>query len=149
MSANVIAPYVFPSLTRVCVAWLAGPFGAGAVGARRPSAAVLPYRMVTVVAGSEAVDKTQRCGTVSVHTFADSMDVAEGESDLTHQRMLMMGPPLYGFQQITITGHDGTTRLVKPRSIVTTQIPVWLEYHDDLIFRFFARYEICVGPVIA
>lgn len=142
-----LAPYAFPSITRVAVAWLVAQFGAGGAGARRPTAAVLPYRMVTLVTGSERQDKTNRCGTVSVHTFADSYDAAEDASDITDQRMTMMGPPLYAPQQVTIIRGNGSPQVVEPRSITTTQIPVWADYQDDLIFRFVGRYEICVGPI--
>lgn len=130
------------------MAWLVGQFGAGGVGGRRPTAASLPYRMVTLVTGTETVTKTQRCATVSVHTFADSYDSAEAESDLTHQRMVTLGPPLFAPQQVTITRGDGSTQVVEPRSVTCTQIPVWADYEDDLIFRFVGRYEICVGPVL-
>lgn len=136
--------YAPPSVNRIAVAWLVGYFGAGNAGLRRPSSADLPYRMVTTVAGTETVERTRRCATVSVHTFAASMDAAEDEADLTHQRMLAMGPPYAASQQITITKADGTTRLVTPDSIETKQIPIWADYEDDLIFRFVARYEICV-----
>ncbi|OIN79764.1 hypothetical protein BMG05_16595 [Mycobacterium malmoense] len=129
------------------MAWLAEEFGADGVGMRRPSGAVLPYRMVGLVTGTEREDKTQRCGIVSVHTFADSMDGADDESDLAHQRMVVMGPPLYGPQEITITLRDGTTQVVSPRSLVTKQIPVWVDYEVDTIFRFVGRYEICVPPL--
>jgi len=49
MSAALI-PYAFPSVTRVVIAWLLPLCGPGGVGARRPDAAVLPYRLVTTVA---------------------------------------------------------------------------------------------------
>lgn len=135
-------PYTVPSATRVVVAWLLPLCGAGGVGARRPSAAQLPYRMVTVAAGTETPEKVRQCSTVSVHTFAKNYDDAEGGAQVTHQRMLLMGPPLVGPQQVTITNSDGSTKTVEPDFITTSQVPIWADYEDDLIFRFVARYEI-------
>jgi hypothetical protein len=134
--------YSPPSPTRITVSWLLGYFDAGTVGMRRPNASTLPYRMVNPVAGTETTDRTRRCGVVSVHSFAASMDQAEAESDLTHQRMLAMGPPFAPNQAITIVLGDSSTRVVTPDYITTTQIPIWADYEDDLIFRFVARYEI-------
>lgn len=111
---------------------------------RRPAAAQLPYRMVTVVAGTETDSKVRQCATVSVHTFADSMDDAEGAAQITHQRMLLMGPPLVGPQSVPVKMPDGSMQTVTPDSITTVQIPIWADYEDDLIFRFVARYEVCL-----
>lgn len=142
-----LAPYRFPSVTRVAIAWLVVQFGNAGVGARRPQAGEIPFRMVTPVTGSERPDKTNRCLTVSVHTFGSSYDQAEYESDLTDQRMTWMGPPLYAPQSVTITQGDASPLVVAPRSICTVQPPIWADYEDDLIFRFVGRYEICVGPI--
>jgi len=141
MSAALI-PYAFPSVTRVVIAWLLPLCGPGGVGARRPDAAVLPYRLVTTVAGHETPEKVKQCATVSVHTFGDSYDSAEQAAQITHQRMLLMGPPTYGPQQITITNGDGSTQTVVPDCVTTSQIPVWHDYEDELIYRFVARYDI-------
>lgn len=103
--------------------------------------------MVSVVAGTETDDKVRQRAIVSVHTFADSMDTAEWAAQITHQRMLLLGPPLAAPQAVTITLPDNTTRVVKPDSIVTNQIPLWADYEDDEIFRFVARYEIWVRIV--
>ena len=143
MTSSLI-PVAPPSVGRIAIAWLAAYFGAGNVGMRRPQAGQLPYRMVTPVAGTEDVSRIRRCATVSVHTFADSMDDAEYQSELTHQRMLLLGPPNSGAQTLTITMPGNITQTVSPDSITTSQIPVWADYEDDLIFRFVARYEICV-----
>lgn len=144
--STTIARYSFPSVTRVAIAWLAGQFGPGAVGGRRPNAAALPYRMVTLATGTETVTKTLRCGTVTVRTFASSYDAAESESDLSHQRMVTLGPPLFAPQRVTIINGDASTQVVEPRSVVCTQIPIWVDYEDDLIFQFVGRYEIYLGP---
>lgn len=131
-----------PSPTRVAIAWLLPLTGAGGVGAKRPADGTLPYRMVTTVAGTETSDKIRQCATVSVHTFASTYDAAESAAQTTHQRMLLMGPPLVGFQKITVVNGDGSHQIVSPDSITTAQIPIWSDYQDDLIFRFVARYEI-------
>lgn len=143
MTASLI-PYAPPSIGRITIAWLTLYFGAGNAGMRRPQAGVLPYRMVTPVAGTETAERIRRCATVSVHTFADSMDDAEYQAELTHQRMLLLGPPDSAPQSVTITLPGSITQTVVPDYICTHQIPIWADYEDDLIFRFVARYEICV-----
>ena len=72
-----LIPYGFPSVTRVVIAWLVPLCGAGGVGAQRPDAGVLPYRLVTTVGGHETPEKIKQCATVSVHTFGNSYDQAE------------------------------------------------------------------------
>lgn len=136
-----VLPWAAPSISRIVVAWLVPEFGAGNVGLRRPQSGQLPYRMVTLVSGSDPLQKVMRSGTVSVHTFADNMDDAEQAAQDTDNRMLLMGPPLTGPKQITI---QPSGLVVSPHSITCTQIPVWKDYQDDLIFRFWARYEIDV-----
>lgn len=147
MTAALI-PYGFPSVTRVVISWLLPLCGAGGVGAQRPDAAVLPYRLVTTVGGHETPEKIKQCATVSVHTFGNSYDQAEYAAQLTHQRMLLMGPPTYGPQQITITNGDGSTHVVVPDCVTTSQIPVHHDYEDELIYRFVARYEIDLRVVM-
>ena len=137
-------PTAPPSVTRLVVAWLAAEFGVGAVGSKRPQAGVLPYRMVTVVAGTENSQKWLQCATVSVHTFAADMDSAEYEASLTHERMLLMGPPFAGYQDISYSIPTGDTVTASPRSVVTKAIPTYLSYEDELIYRFYARYEVDV-----
>ena len=141
-------PLAPPSASRLVVAWLQGYFGAGNVGLRRPQAAALPYRMVTVVAGTETYEKIRQCAVVSVHTFADNMDDAEYQSLLTHQRMLEFGPPLAPNQTVTITVPGGPTRDATADYVETKQIPIWADYEDDEIFRFVARYEIASRFVV-
>lgn len=141
MSSPLIA-YAAPSVNRTVVSWLVAHFGAGGAGLERPQRAQLPYRMVTTVIGTETVERTRRCATVSVHTFDKSMDYAEYQSELTHQRMLALGPPQVQNQTVTVTLPDMSTREVTPDFIVCTQIPIWVDYEDDQIFRFVARYEI-------
>lgn len=152
MTQPQVIAYAPPSIPRTVIAWLTTYFGAGNVGMRRPQSAQLPYRMVTTVGGTETVERIQRCGTVSVHTFADSMDNAEYQAELTHQRMLLLGPPNSAPQTVTVTLPGNTTQTVSPDSITTSQIPTWADYEDDLIFRFVARYQIhtrfVVNPAI-
>lgn len=139
-------PYATPSPTRVVTSWLTTAFGAGNVGARRVSGGPLPFRMVTVVARPETSDRVQERPVVSVHTFADSMDDAEWQSGITHQRMLQLGPPIAAPQPVTITFPDSSTQTVEIQSISTVQKPIWLDYEvDQTIFRFVARYELFLG----
>lgn len=143
MSAPVLR-WAAPSITRLVIAWLVPRYGAGNVGARRPQAGQLPYRMVTLVAGNDPHQKVKRSGTVSVHTFADNYDDAEAGAQDTDDRMLLLGPPLAAPQQVTVTNADKSTSVVASATITSHQIPMWLDYQDDLIFRFIARYDIDV-----
>ena len=143
-----LMPFAQPSISRAVVSWLVGYFGAGNVGLRRPSAATLPYRMVTTIGGTESCDKIVQAPVVSVHTFADNMDDAEYQAQLTHQRMLFLAPPLVSAQTVTVTLPGGATQAVTPEYIETKQIPIWVDYQDDEIFRFVARYEIGLRLVL-
>jgi hypothetical protein len=130
-------PFAPPSVSEVVVTWLrplGDPLG---VGTDRPTGAVLPYRMVTPVAGTEH-QKIMQCSVVSVHTFDDNMDDAEAAAQITHQRMLLMGPPIVGFQQIAISNNQ----IVVPRQVYTMQIPTWVDYQDNVIRRYVARYNV-------
>ncbi|TDH48889.1 hypothetical protein E2F47_22245 [Mycobacterium eburneum] len=100
--------------------------------------------MVTPVAGTETPGKVRQRPWVSVHTFAADYDAAEAAAQITHQRMLMLGPPIAAPQTVTVTLGDGTTQDVTPDYVITHQIPIWEDYQDDLIFRFVARYEIAL-----
>jgi hypothetical protein len=147
--------YKFPSATRLVVAWLVPQFGAGNVGARRPDAGNLPYRMVTALPGTN--DKIRQCTTVSVHTFDVSYDAAEASADVTDQRMMQLGPPIAPYQNVTIpettvfVGGQIVTipsYVVQPESVDTKMAPAWVDYESDLIFRFVGRYEIVTRSVV-
>lgn len=133
-------PWAPASPSRLVIEWLS-PLGE--VGSRRPQAGVLPYRMVTTVAGTEGADKLMQTAVVSVHTFAADMDEAEYQAGITHRRMLLMGPPLAAPQSITYVTPAGSVTAV-PHSVCTKAIPTYLSYEDELIYRFYARYEVQV-----
>lgn len=128
-----------PSVSEVVVTWLRPLGDPNGVGTDRPSGAVLPYRMVTPVAGQEQHKVMQRA-TVSVHTFHDNMDDAEAAAQLTHQRMLLLGPPWAPPQQVTISNNQ----VITPISVETVQTPSWIDYQDNTIRRFVARYEVAL-----
>ncbi|WP_156671360.1 MULTISPECIES: hypothetical protein [unclassified Mycobacterium] len=134
-----VFPLAPPSVSEVVVTWLRPLGDPNGVGTDRPSGAVLPYRMVTPVAGTDQYKVMQRA-IVSVHTFHNNMDDAESEAQLTHQRMLLLGPPFSAPQQVTISNN----RVVTPISCDTVQIPTWVDYQDNTIRRFVARYEVAL-----
>lgn len=142
MSAPLF-PWSPPSVSRLVIAWLMPMGGPGSCGAQRPQSAATPYRMVTVTAGTENDQKLMQSAVVSVHTFAQDMDTAEFQAGLTHQRMLLMGPPLAAPQSISYVTPAGSVTAV-PHSVCTKAIPTYLSYEDELIYRFYARYEVQV-----
>lgn len=135
MSAPLL-PWYPPSVSELVIVWLRPLGDANGVGLDRPSGGVLPYRMVTPVAGDD--DKITQTSIVSVHTFGTDMDTAEAAAQITHQRMLLLGPPLVVQQPVTLS--SGAT--VMADSVTTKLIPTWVDYEDNVIRRFVARYEI-------
>ena len=108
----------------------------GEVGASRSPGAPLPFRMVSRVAGSD--DKVVDSGIYQVDTFAATFDAAEYEALRTHERMLVLGPPLAPQTRVQIS-----TGTVFVDSVVTSQSPTWLQFTDAApISRFVARYAV-------
>ena len=107
------------------------------VGPRRPVNAVLPFVAVSRPAGSD--DKVTESGIYQVDSFHSSLDAAEQLSNLVHQRMLALGPPLAPQQRVTIS-----TGVVFVDSVSTSQSPVWMPGFTDAapIERFVARYSV-------
>lgn len=115
------------------IAWLK-PLGE--VGPDRDAGAPLPFRMVQRVAGSD--DKVVDSGIYQVDTFATDFASAEYEARVTHERMLLLGPPFAPQQRVTIS-----TGIVFVDSVVTSQSPTWLQYTEAAqISRFTARYAV-------
>lgn len=109
----------------------------GEVGPIRPPGAVLPFRMVQCVAGSD--DKIAESSIYQIDTFAATFDQAEEQSRLTHQRMLRLGPPLAPQQRVTLS--DG--RVVFVDSVTTSQRPLWVQFTEAAaVSRFVARYTV-------
>lgn len=133
---TTLFPYAPPSANEFVIAWLVPLTGDPlSVGMRRPTGAVLPYRLVNRVASKD--DKVTDSSSVAVHTFAATLEAAETAANLTHRRMLALAPPWADQQLVTIS--SGT---VQADRVETSQGPLWLEYEDTTIWRFFARYEV-------
>lgn len=126
--------YDAPSGLEMLINWLI-PLGVE-VGPNRPSGDDLPYRMVTVVGGSD--DKVTDHGIYQVDDFASTVGDAEAQSRLTRRRVLALGPPLAPQRRVAMS--DG--RLAYADSVTTSQKPIWVEYGDDKIHRFVSRYAI-------
>lgn len=116
------------------IAWLK-PLGE--VGAQRSPGAVLPFRLVECVAGSD--DKVTDSAIYQISTFAGTYEQAETQASLTHQRMQKLGPPFAPQQRVTLS--DNTVVWVD--SCTTSQRPIWVNFTEAApISRFVARYSI-------
>lgn len=124
-----------PNATDFVIAWLAPLSTAGAVGAKRPEGAVLPYRMVNRVTGTDdgiSVD----VAVVSVHTFAATDGEAKREADTTQQRMsLLVADPLND-----VAMHDNS--IANAAWVETVEYPHKQDYADPNIVRYVARYRL-------
>ncbi len=108
----------------------------GEVGAVRGPGAPLPFRLVQRVAGSD--DKVTDSGIYQIDTFGATFEQAETQALLTHERMLVLGPPLAPQHRVAISGAT-----VWVDSVSTSQSPVWLQYTDAApVQRFAARYQV-------
>lgn len=128
-------PLDVPSGVELLIAWLV-PMGVE-VGPTRPSGAVLPYRLVSVV-GPGADDKITDHSIYQVDDFASTYELAEAQAKLTRRRILALGPPLAPQRRVQIS-----TGLAYADSVLTSQGPRWLDFDDsDKVFRFTSRYTI-------
>jgi hypothetical protein len=82
-----LLPYTAPDGTEVLIAWLT-PLGE--TRDERPSGAVLPFRQVHRLGGP--FDGLVDHGLYSVSTFSDDSADASTQADLTHRRILLLGP---------------------------------------------------------
>ena len=118
----------------VLIQWLT-PLGE--VGPQRGPGAALPFRMVQRVAGTD--DKVVDSGIYQVDTFAATIEEAERQALITHERMLKLGPPLAPQQRVTLS----TGVKVWVDSVTTSQSPTWLQFTEAApISRFVARYSV-------
>lgn len=123
-----------PDVEEFVISWLAPLGPAGSAGAERPSGAVLPYRMVTRVAGTD--DLFFDDPVVSVHTFAATRTAAADAAKVTHLRMLVLiNDPL-----TDVTMFDGS--LANADHVETVEKPYWVDYKDVAIRRYVARYRL-------
>src|SRR5882757_6456858 len=125
-------PLDVPSGVELLIAWYV-PLG-DEVGPTRPSGAVLPYRMVSIVAGSD--DRVTDHSIYQVDDFAATYELAEAQSHMTRRRTLALGPPLAPQRRVQIS-----TGLAYADSVATSQSPRWIDFDDsDKVFRFTSRY---------
>ena len=104
---------------------------------------LLPFTLVTHVAGTESPDPGYADPVVSVHTLcakALGYGVAKTQADQTHRRMLQLAR------------HSDIIPLAGARNagvdyITVTQSPLWVPYEDNLILRKVARYQIGLSYV--
>jgi hypothetical protein len=127
-------PLDVPSGVEMLIAWLV-PMGVE-VGPDRPSGAVLPYRMVSVIPGAD--DKITDHSIYQVDDFATTYEAAEAQAKLTRRRILALGPPLAPQRRVQIS-----TGLAYADEVKTSQGPRFLDFDDRPdIKRFTSRYAI-------
>jgi hypothetical protein len=121
-----------PNAVEFVIAWLR-PLGL--VDVKRPAGETLPYRMVNGVAAVDDPDQGLDQTVVSVHTFDTDYTAANDAAVATHQRMLLLvSDPS---RDVTLTGGVANADWVE-----TVQKPIWLDYGDNTINRFVARYRL-------
>lgn len=133
-------PYEPPDGVEALVLWVSEVIECRA---NRPPGAVLPYCMITRVAGID--DKITETGRYRAHTFGtetngvSALKSASDAANLVARRIQAFGPPFA--PQRTVTLGDGRT--VAPDRVSTSMIPAWVKYSDDgTIERFVAEYVI-------
>lgn len=122
-----------PNAVEYVIAWLR-PLGLCDV--KRPAGETLPYRMVNGLPGEEDDNLFTDDPIVSVHTFAADYTAASDAAADTHRRMqLLIHNP---GRDVTLT--DST--VVNADYVKTVQTPMWVDYGDNTINRFVARYQL-------
>lgn len=119
----------------VVIAWLT-PLRR--TGADRKSGDVLPFTLVTHVAGTENLDEGTAAPIVSVHTLVSKAlgrNNAKNECKTTHDRMIRLG-----LHCDFITLAD--SRVVGVDYVDVVETPIWMPFGDELILRKVGRYEI-------
>jgi hypothetical protein len=122
-----------PDVEELVIAWLT-PLGTTSV--ERPAGAILPYRMVTRVAGANT-DLISDDPVVSVHTFAATRTQAKTEARNTHRRMMVLANnPMTDV--VLAGGLKGNVEYLE-----TVEGPCWQPYADNqTISRYIARYRL-------
>lgn len=121
-----------PNAVEFVVAWLR-PLGL--VDVKRPAGEGLPFRMVNGVTADENIDEFLDQSVVSVHTFATTYTDASDAATVTHQRMLVLADD--PSNTVTVNGLPANADWVE-----TVQKPIWVDYGDNTINRFVARYRL-------
>jgi hypothetical protein len=122
-----------PNGVEYTIAWLRPLM---ACDVHRPAGADLPYCMVNGVADAEDDNLFTDDQVVSVHTFAGTYTAANDAAAQTHRRMqlLVRNPGL----DVTLT--DST--IANADYVQTLMSPTWMDYGDNTINRFVARYRL-------
>lgn len=131
-------PWAAPDINEFVITWLLPIGDPAGVGMDRPTGTILPYRMVNRVSSTD--DKVFESNVVSVHTFADTMTNAETAAMATHYRMLALGPPISDQVKVTISNDQ----IVQADEVCTMSGPTWIDYEDNTIRRYVARYRVCL-----
>lgn len=119
----------------VVVAWLS-PLRR--TSSSRRAGDVLPFTLVTHIAGNENVDGSTADPVVSVHTLCDKSlgyVAARDEADRTHRRMLQLARYL---EDVELANN----RLATIDYVSVSEQPRWVDYGDDQILRKVGRYTI-------
>lgn len=96
----------------------------GEVADERPTDAVLPFRLVHGLPGTD--DRLVEEGHYAVYTYAATKPGAQAEAALTHRRVLLLSGNFIGQQPVTIS-----TGTVFADNVVTIQRPHWDQWLSD------------------
>lgn len=121
-----------PNAVEFVIAWLR-PLGL--VDVKRPAGEDLPFRMVNGVTATDDECQFLDESIVSVHTFDTTYTEASDAATITHQRMMVLADnPSNG---VTLGGVPACADWVE-----TVQKPIRVDYGDNMINRFVARYRL-------
>ncbi len=122
-----------PNAVEYVIAWLR-PLGL--TDWNRPSGETLPFRMVNGVTDVEDDNLFTDDQVVSVHTFAATYTEASDAAAQTHRRMqlLIHNPGL----DVTLLDNS----VVNADYVQTLMAPQWVDYADQTLNRFVARYQL-------
>lgn len=135
--------YAPPSGIEILIAWLSELAGETR-DYRPPGANVWPWRMVTRIPGGNG-DRITDSGLYAVHTFHQTLALADQYAWETHRRILALGPPMTSQKTVVISTGTATVDRVE-----VEQAPVWVDYVDDgSIYRLVGRYLIDLRYVAA
>jgi hypothetical protein len=127
-----------PNEVEYVIAWQRGVI---ACDVHRPAGGPLPYCMVNGLGGE--VDDNVFTGdpVVTLHSFGGTYEEASDAATVTDDRMnlLILNPGL------DVTLKSGV--IVNADYVTTLQTPFWLDYGDNTINRFVARYRVGLSSV--
>ena len=136
-----LLPWEAPDGVEVLIEWLSF---LGETRDDRPSGAVLPYRMVNLIDGTD--DGLVERGLYSIHTFAATKPLAQEAAKLTHRRMGYLVGHFAGQQRVTISNG----REVQADNVVTVELPHWQQWdQQNSLHRFVATYRVDLRFVAA